>query len=68
MPVNTNKVEDEDWWIRDPMTKLKKYMRESGYRLIDLFRDFDKDGDNCITPEEFSIGIKVSKFLFLLEI
>ncbi|KAL8564559.1 hypothetical protein ACOMHN_003317 [Nucella lapillus] len=50
-------IEPDDWWIRDPMTKLRKYIRESGYRIIDLFRDFDKDGNNTISREEFVQGV-----------
>ncbi|XP_076442752.1 uncharacterized protein LOC143281427 [Babylonia areolata] len=52
------KIEPDDWWIRDPMTKLRKYIRESGYRIIDLFRDFDKDCNNTITREEFVMGVQ----------
>ena len=59
------KIEPDDWWIRDPMTKLKKYIRESGYRLIDLFRDFDKDCNNTISREEFVTGVRVSVLLLL---
>ena len=56
----THKLEPDDWWVRDPMTKLRKYIKESGYRLIDLFRDFDKDGNNTISRDEFIIGVQVS--------
>ncbi|RUS85265.1 hypothetical protein EGW08_006966 [Elysia chlorotica] len=52
------RAEPEDWWIRDPMTKLKRYVKENGYRLIDLFRDFDKDGNQLISKEEFTLGVK----------
>nr|KAG5710729.1 hypothetical protein BaRGS_035131 [Batillaria attramentaria] len=54
----TQKIEPDDWWVRDPMTKLRKYIRDSGYRLIDLFRDFDKDGNNTISREEFILGVQ----------
>ena len=59
------KLEPDDWWVRDPMTKLKKYIKESGYRLIDLFRDFDKDGNNTISRDEFIAGVQVISLLNL---
>lgn len=52
--------ETMDTFRRDPYEKLKKYIRASGYRLMDLFRDFDKDGSNTISRDEFERGIKVS--------
>jgi len=44
---------------RDPMTKLQEYVKESGYRLIDLFKEFDRDGNMLISEEEFILGVKV---------
>ena len=44
---------------RNPYEKLKKYVKSSGYRLIDLFKDFDKDGSDTITKEEFIKGLEV---------
>lgn len=58
-PSEGQKSETGDWWVRDPMTKLRNYMKENGYRLIDLFRDFDKDSNNTISREEFIIGVEV---------
>ncbi|PVD26454.1 hypothetical protein C0Q70_14131 [Pomacea canaliculata] len=57
-PSEGQKSETGDWWVRDPMTKLRNYMKENGYRLIDLFRDFDKDSNNTISREEFIIGVE----------
>ncbi|XP_067681815.1 leucine-rich repeat-containing protein 74A-like [Haliotis asinina] len=51
-------VEWERWLANNPMTKIKNYIRDTGYRLIDLFRDFDKDGNMSITKQEFHIGIQ----------
>ncbi|KAL5008535.1 hypothetical protein ScPMuIL_014116 [Solemya velum] len=45
---------------RDPMTKLKKYVSEAGYRIIDLFKDMDKDGNMSITRDEFLRKIKTA--------
>ncbi|XP_053392658.1 leucine-rich repeat-containing protein 74B-like [Mercenaria mercenaria] len=45
---------------RNPYEKLKKYVKASGYRLIDLFKDFDKDGSDTITKEEFIRGLELA--------
>ena len=44
---------------KDPMTVLQTYAKEAGYRMLDLFKEFDLNGDFIITKEEFEIGIKV---------
>ncbi|WAR18833.1 CDPK1-like protein, partial [Mya arenaria] len=44
---------------RHPFEKLRKYVQSAGYRLVDLFRDFDKDGSCTITFEEFERGLKM---------
>lgn len=36
--ADLRRAEPDDWWVRDPMTKLRRYIKDSGYRLIDLFR------------------------------
>ena len=41
------------------MTKLKEWVEQAGYRLIDLLRHFDKDNSFTISREEFINGIKV---------
>ncbi|XP_055995163.1 leucine-rich repeat-containing protein 74B-like isoform X4 [Ostrea edulis] len=43
---------------RDPMSLLIEYCKEAGYRLVDLFNDFDRDGNQFISKEEFIMGIK----------
>ncbi|OWF38686.1 leucine-rich repeat-containing protein 74B-like [Mizuhopecten yessoensis] len=43
---------------RDPINRLFEYAKDTGYRLIDLFKDFDKDKSNSISKDEFIIGIK----------
>ena len=50
----------QETFRRDPYEKLKKYIRSSGYRLMDLFRDFDKDGSNAISRDEFERGLRVN--------
>lgn len=53
-------VEVDPWeaFKRDPMTKLKEWVEQAGYRLIDLLRRFDKNGSLSISREEFVHGIK----------
>ncbi len=41
------------------MTKLRRYADEAGLRLIDLFKQFDKDKSWTVDREEFVMGIKV---------
>jgi len=45
---------------RDPMSKLLEYTKEAGYRLLDLFKEFDMDGNRMISRDEFILGIKRS--------
>ncbi|XP_063413201.1 leucine-rich repeat-containing protein 74B-like isoform X1 [Mytilus trossulus] len=40
----------------DPMLLLFELMRQENMRLIDLFRQFDKDSDNNITKQELKDG------------
>ena len=44
----------------DPMTKLKKFATKKMLRLVDLFRQFDKDNSWSVSHEEFTMGVKVS--------
>ncbi|GFR97330.1 leucine-rich repeat-containing protein [Elysia marginata] len=46
---------------RDPMTKLKEWLANAGYRLIDLMRTFDKDQSMTISIREFREGIASTK-------
>lgn len=43
----------------DPMLLLFELMRQENMRLIDLFRQFDKDADNNITKQELKDGFLV---------
>ncbi|XP_069117920.1 leucine-rich repeat-containing protein 74B-like [Argopecten irradians] len=43
---------------RDPINRLFEYAKDTGYRLIDLFKDFDKDKNNSISRDEFILGLK----------
>lgn len=38
---------------------IRDIAKEAGYRMIDLFKDFDKDGNSYIEKDEFVMGIKV---------
>lgn len=49
---------------RNPMSLLIEYCKEAGYRLVDLFNDFDRDGNQVISKEEFIMGIKVRNTSF----
>lgn len=48
---------------RDPMMKLKAFMAKSKFRMIDLFKEFDKDGSMSVTKDEFFKGLKVDIFV-----
>jgi Ca2+-binding EF-hand superfamily protein len=57
---------------KDPFAILKDYITSKGYRLIDFFKQFDKDGSGAIDRKEFIAGVKVCSFeiglkLFILE-
>ena len=47
---------------RDPLTKLRRYADEAGLRLIDLFKQFDKDNSWSVDRDEFLMGVKVFSF------
>ncbi|KAI0212755.1 hypothetical protein LSAT2_002305 [Lamellibrachia satsuma] len=46
---------------RDPMTKLKKYADAVKYRLIDVFRQFDRNNDWKLTREEVQRGVRAAR-------
>ena len=52
-------VQARESFQRDPFGKLKTYCRQAGYRLIDLFKDLDKDGSMTISQSELVYGLKV---------
>ncbi|XP_071162438.1 leucine-rich repeat-containing protein 74A-like [Mytilus edulis] len=43
---------------KNPVGMLRDIAKEAGYRMIDLFKDFDKDGNSYISKDEFVMGIK----------
>ena len=50
--------------MSDPMTKLREYVEQAGYRMIDLLKTFDRDNNWQISREELALGVKVySKML-----
>ena len=53
------KINHELNYNNDPMTKLKKWAKEEGLRLIDVFQRFDKDKSGSVDHEEFIKGVKV---------
>ena len=50
-----------DEFENDPMTKLKRYAERNKLRLVDLFRQFDKDGSWSVDRDEFIAGVRVSQ-------
>lgn len=44
---------------RNPLSILKEYIAVKGLRLIDLFKQFDKDGSGSVSRVEFIQGLKV---------
>ncbi|XP_060064844.1 leucine-rich repeat-containing protein 74A-like [Ylistrum balloti] len=49
----TVRIEHQDY---DPVIVLFEYMKRENLRLIDLFRNFDRDQNNAISREEFREG------------
>ena len=61
--VTSFKKPNQDLWaahVNDPMTKLKEWLDQAGYRLVDLLLTFDKDGSLSLDLQELKHGIKVS--------
>ncbi|GFN83836.1 leucine-rich repeat-containing protein [Plakobranchus ocellatus] len=56
-----NDIDPMEAFKRDPMTKLKEWLSNAGYRLIDLLRHFDKDQSMSISIREFREGIASTK-------
>ena len=52
----------EERLMKDPMHKLKKYVEDAGYRMIDLLKSFDKDQSFTISFEELKEGVNVRTF------
>lgn len=60
--VTSFKKPSKDPWaahVNDPMTKLKEWLDQAGYRLVDLLLTFDKDGSLSLDLQELKQGIKV---------
>lgn len=52
---------------RNPMAIVKNYIEEEGLRMLDFFKQMDKDHGGTISKEEFIEGLSVSArkgFLF----
>ncbi|XP_013406253.1 leucine-rich repeat-containing protein 74B-like [Lingula anatina] len=45
---------------KDPVFLLRQHCEKKDIRMVDLFRNFDKNGDYKVTKEEFKKGIKVA--------
>ncbi|CAH1791139.1 unnamed protein product [Owenia fusiformis] len=44
---------------KDPMGFLRDYCASRGYRLVDMFREFDKDQSMQVSREEFIRGVQM---------
>ena len=54
------KFEDmEAKYLNDPLTKLRQYCNKRQIRLLDLFKQFDKDQSWSVSREELEHGIRV---------
>lgn len=53
------RINPESLLMSDPMTKLREYVEQSGFRMIDLLKTFDRDNNWQISKEELTIGVKV---------
>jgi Ca2+-binding EF-hand superfamily protein len=49
----------------DPLLLLFEFMRQENFRLLDLFRTFDKNHDNMISKQELKDGFLVSVLLII---
>ena len=58
-------VDPLDEFENDPMTKLKRYAEKNKLRLVDLFRQFDRDGSWSVDRDEFITGVRVRLCLLL---
>ena len=45
---------------RNPMAVVKNYVEEEGLRMIDFFKQMDKDHGGTISRQEFVDGLAVS--------
>ena len=52
---------------RDPMTKLRRYVDRAGLRLVDLFRQFDKDNSMTVSKEELMLGVQVLRRMYIIQ-
>lgn len=52
------RINPETLLMSDPMTKLREYVEQSGFRMIDLLKTFDRDNNWQISKEELTIGVK----------
>ena len=65
LAIDIDRTEDvQETFRRNPYEKLRNYCKSAGYRLMDLFKDFDKDGSMTISRDEFERGLNV-KFVFI---
>jgi len=51
--------------FREPITILKQHITQQGLRLIDFFKQLDKDGSGSISRDEFVFGLKVNTYVWI---
>ena len=45
---------------RNPLYILEEYIALKNYRMIDLFKQFDRDGSGSVSKDEFIAGLRVN--------
>ncbi|XP_023932477.1 uncharacterized protein LOC106159508 [Lingula anatina] len=50
-------ISEDDLMNEDPMMVLNEFSRQKKLRLVDLFKQLDKDGSNSLTFQEFGEGL-----------
>jgi hypothetical protein len=50
-----------------PIEKLTKYCIDNGVRMMDLFRSFDKEEQNCLSEIGFGDALRVSYWSFYVQ-
>jgi hypothetical protein len=56
-------LDDEDSVsLEEPLMLLYKYVQDQNLRLVDIFHIFDEDNSNTVDKNEFTKGLRVSRY------